>query len=222
MSPSKDRNSHTQRGFTLIELALVIVIIAIAYTLASVSFGVVSYWHEESFLRKLTGTFNFLYHQAVSDQAYYQIEFDLNDRVYRVGVLRPEAEDAAWLQTVGQDAGTLSLELAALLNPSPGGTYTVIPPPDYPSLAEAIPLPEEMLIEDIRTMRGKTLGSEGGKVYVLFSPRGFAEFAVLHFLTSSKKSVTVLVNPFTGTTELLREYKDYEWTYGKKKRGDES
>jgi hypothetical protein len=66
-------------------------------------------------------------------------------------------------------------------------------------------------------MRGLKPASEGGTAYMLFSPRGFSEFSVIHIVLSNGAPVTILVNPFTGGTEIYREYKDFKWTYGRNK-----
>ena len=115
---------------------------------------------------------------------------------------------------IAQDAGNLSLELAAFLSPSSGATQTMIPPPSFPSLAEPVTLPQGVEFDDIKTMRGKHLAGEGGLAAILFSPRGFSEFSVIHLLIGGEP-VTILVNPFTGLTETYYEYKEFEWTYGR-------
>ena len=66
-------------------------------------------------------------------------------------------------------------------------------------------------------MRGLKLRNVDKSAYILFSPRGFSEFAILHLSSTTRDPVTILINPFTGLTETFREYRDYEWTYGRNK-----
>lgn len=173
---------------------------------------------QETFLRKLTGTIEFLHYQAVVDQAFYQLEIDFDTNSYRVGVLRPEQEYTKELQELAQDAGNLTLELAAFLSPAMMSEQTLIPPPSFPSLAEPVELPSDSRFQDVRTMRGRTLASQGGKTHIVFSPRGFSEFAVIRMRMRNNSPITILVNPFTGLTQLYRAEKDFEWTYGRKKK----
>ena len=202
-------------GFTLIELMVVIVVIGVVGGVFASRMGTFRYWQQEEFLRKLSDTLIFLHHQAVTDQVFYQIEFDLDENLYTIGAIPTTFLASEELQQQVADAGTLSLELAAFLNPSVGETYAVIPPPSYPSLAEPVLLPGDTYINDVRTMRGLRTRAQGGKAYILFSPRGFSEFGVIHLRFWGEADVTVLINPFTGLTEIYREYKDFEWTYGK-------
>lgn len=206
-------------GFTLIELVLVIVIIGLVFGVVGLRSGSFDFWKEEGFIRRISETITFLHHQAVVDQSFYRMDFDLRNNTYRVRVVRTEEhDDEERLSEIAADAGNLSLELAAFLNPSMGRSQTLIPPPSLPSLAEAQPFPSGMTIEDIRTMRGKSTPAQDESAYVVFSPRGFSEFAVLHFRLSTGQQVTILVNPFTGLTEIYREYKDFEWSYGRTKK----
>jgi len=208
----------TKRGFTLIELAIVITVIGVAMALVGIRLGTFTFWREEGFIRRLSETITFLHHQAVVDQAFYILEFNLDREkaAYRVGVINPAVEADAELMRLASDAGNLTLELAAFLSPALSRASSIIPPPSMPSLADETPFPADTYIEDVRTMRGKQLAADGGKAYVLFSPRGFSEFAVLHLRLSRGKPVTILVNPFTGLSEIYREYRDFEWTYGRK------
>ncbi|RMG43384.1 MAG: hypothetical protein D6719_03825, partial [Candidatus Dadabacteria bacterium] len=193
-------------------------IIAIALAIFTFSTGAYDYWKEEGFIRRLSETIEFLHQQAIIDQAFYRLEFNLKDNTYKVGVLRPEQDYDQTLIKAAQDAGTLSLELAAYLNPSLSGAQTLIAPPSFPSLAKPVALPPGAKIEDIRTMRGKKTPTESQKAFIFFSPRGFSEFAVIHLTMRRGNKFTILINPFTGLTEVLPEYKDYEWTYGRNKK----
>ena len=93
-----------------------------------------------------------------------------------------------------------------------------------------------MTFTDVRTMRGVINPPDSGMqnsrpddpnrpgmAYIRFSPRGFSEFSVIHLKLANEKDVTILVNPFTGEADIIRGYKDYEWTYGrnKKKKNDD-
>jgi prepilin-type N-terminal cleavage/methylation domain-containing protein len=205
-------------GFTLIEIVIVLFVIALATGVLLVRMGTFGYWRQEGFIRSLSETIVFLHHQAIVDQAFYRMDFNLEKNTYQVGVIRPESDIREDLSAISTDAGNLTLELAAFLSPAIGKTHTLIPPPSMPSLAEKVEFPPEVRFQDIRTMRGKKLASEGGEAYILFSPRGFSEFAVLHLEDVTGQPVTILVNPFSGNTSIYREYKDFQWTYGKKEQ----
>jgi hypothetical protein len=159
----------------------------------------------------------FLNNQAVMDQAFYRVEFDLEHNSYRVGVMR--VEDRVSTNQTGVNVAPLKLELAALLSPSLDGDTTMIPPPSFPSLAEPTQLPSTMIFEDIVTPRGKvTPDDKRDNPFLLFSPRGASEFGVIHLAMADSSHVTILVNPWTGVAEVFREYRDFQWTLGKEKK----
>ncbi len=206
------------RGFTLIELVIVLGVIGALMMVVGVRTNTFGFWRDESFVRKLNETIVFLHHQAVTDQAFYQIEFDLVKNQYKVGVIRPDQDVDESLQDLASGVGNLSLELAAFLNPSIGEAQTIIPPPSFPSLADPVDLPPGVKFTEIRTMRGVVGPTKSNLAFVLFSPRGFSEFAVVHLELSNGSPITILVNPFTGVTETFRAYKDFEWSYGDKNK----
>lgn len=207
-------NSH---AFTLIELVVVLLIFGAVAALLMINLGTFTYWKEEGFVRRISESAQFLYHQAVIDQAFYKMEFNLDQGWYRIGVVRPEdSEESRELAELSSDAGLLSLELSAFISPNPPSSATLIPPPSMPSLFEPVEMPDGMRIEDIRTMRGVIRPGDGITPYILFSPRGFTEFAVIHLRTSSNAPISIVFNPFTGLVDIFRSYKDFEWTWGRK------
>jgi len=218
-TPLRSFRARLIRAFTLIELIVVIAIFGVVMTVVGVRLGVFSYWNEESFIRRLSETIVFLHHQSIADQSFYELEFDFEKNTYRIGVLRSDNDLSTEVQEVSQDAGAISLELAAFLNPSIGKDYTIIPPPGFPSLGTPVEFPPDTVVERLRTMRGITERSKGARDYIRFSPRGFSEFAVIHLRIRDKGQRTILVNPFTGNTEIFNGFRDFEWTYGRKKGG---
>ncbi len=203
-------------GFTLIELIIVIMIFGIIATLVGTRLGTFTFWREEAFIRRLAETIDFLHHQAVVDQAFYRLEFNFDESTprYSIGILKADTEvETGSLAEIASDAGNLSLELASFLSPSLGKTQTVIPPPAFPSLADPVDLPSGVTFRDIRTARGLYEPKQGETAYILFSPRGFSEFAVIHLKMSQGNEVTLLINSFTGIAEIYRSYQDFEWGY---------
>jgi prepilin-type N-terminal cleavage/methylation domain-containing protein len=209
---------RADRAFTLIELVVVIAILAIVIAVAGLRFGAFDVWKEENTLRQLSETLVFLNQQAVIDQEFYRIEFDLENGLYRVGVMRSDnaVQDVSLITGGG---GYLSDELAAFLSPSLDYETTMIPPPSFPSLAEPVKLPGGMRFVDVRTPRGMLRADQKTDEipYLMFSPRGFSEFGVIHAVMGDERPVTVFVNPWTGIAEVFREYKDFEWTLGNRK-----
>ncbi|MCB0334498.1 MAG: type II secretion system protein [Bdellovibrionales bacterium] len=206
-----------EKGFTLVELVVVIMIMGILSVLIFQRSDTVEYWKQQGVIRDLSETIKFLHHQAVADQNFYRLEIDFNKNAYRAGMISTESRDDDKLLELGQDVGNLSLELAAFLNPSMGKTHYMIEPPEYPSLFEWKPLLPDMSFTDVRTSRGIKNASQGGSAYIHFSPRGFSEFAVIHLSLIHDAPLTLLVNPFTGLTKIYKERKDFEWTYGRSK-----
>jgi prepilin-type N-terminal cleavage/methylation domain-containing protein len=203
------------RGFTLVEVVVVITIIAVGFVLAGVSLGGFSYFARENFFRRLLTTVEFLHHQAIADQAFYKIEFNFDSQSYRVGAVRPDdVTNENLAQNANLAVGALTLELADFLNPYVGNENTLIPPPSFPSLANPQAFPKDVSIEQVKTAGGIKNLTQGGTASLLFSPRGFSEFGVLHFTVAGDKQWTMVINPFSGNPSLFREYKDFEWTYG--------
>ena len=205
-------------GFTLLELIVVVLIIGVASTLMALRLGTFTFWEHEGFIRKLSETIAFLHHHAVVDQTFYRMEFNFEESSYSVGAIQTNDESTSELIGLASELGILSVELAAFMSPSLGKTQTIVAPPSFPSLAEPVIAPRGVFFQDIRTMRGKQEPGDGVRPYIIFSPRGFSEFSVIHIRLTGEAVVTILVNPFTGNTEIIREYKDYEWTYGRTKK----
>lgn len=208
---------HKQAGFTLIELVVVMAIIGIALGIFGIRGGSLTFYREDAFQRQLIEKIAFLHNQAVADQAYYRLEFDLNADTYRIGAMRPEDDVNTSLQDMAATAGSLSLELANFLSPSVGQAQSMIPPPNFPSLAEPVTFPAGIKVVDIKLRSGTYARSQGGVVGLLFSPRGFSEFAVIHLELRGGQVRTILVNPFTGMPESFSDYVDFEATFGSSK-----
>jgi prepilin-type N-terminal cleavage/methylation domain-containing protein len=210
-----------QRGFTILELLLVIGIATVIVGLVSIRLGTVNYWKDEGEIRKISELIEYLFHQSAIDGYYYRINFAFGERFdsYQIGIVGDEETEEDNLRSaVSGEAGQLSQELSVFLQPTRGRSQSLLPPPDLPSLRDPKPLPEGMRILDVRSPRGLTIHEPGQSAYLDFSPRGFSEFGVVHLETSSGQPVTILINPFSGLTTIYREYRDFDWVWGKQER----
>ena len=211
---------HSNKGFTLLELVVVILIIGIMAGLFAGRMGTFQFWREEGFIRRLSETIEFLHHQAISDSVFYRIEFFMNEDPPRYRVREVIEQNVGptvaqqGLAAASNDVGFVTTLLQNFLIPKQGNAQMLIEPRSFPSLANPVMLPEGAYFEDVRTMRGKFIGTEDQNPYIAFSPRGFSEFGVIHLRLKNERPITILINPFTGLTELYRSYEDFEWTYG--------
>ncbi len=214
----------SQSGFTIVELILVIVIVGLATGVLALRLGTIDFWREQTALRKLTETIVLLNNQAVMDQSFYRLDFDLENNSYRVGVMRSDHSGGASDDPGSAQAGAgrvnlpiLQLELAELLSPAVGDAATLIPPPDIPSLAQPVKLPGRMVLLDVTTPRGKVAtGDRRGNPFLLFYPSGFSEFGVIHISTGGDSALTIVSNPWTGLAEVYNDYRDFKWTLGRR------
>jgi prepilin-type N-terminal cleavage/methylation domain-containing protein len=204
-------------GFTLIELILVMAIVALTLGLVSVRLGAIDFWREQTSLRKLTETIILLNNQAVLDQQFYRLEFDLKGNSFRAGVLRPE-DSGLGLAGSSERRAAINLDpleeqLALLLSPESSSGATMIPPPSMPSLAEPTKLGGRYVLLDVVTSHGKFSRDDGDDVpkpAIRFSPRGVSDFGVIHISTGAESAITVLANPWTGLAEVYPGYREFE------------
>jgi prepilin-type N-terminal cleavage/methylation domain-containing protein len=202
-----------QRGFTLIELVLVMVLVALLFTLVGVQNGSFTFWREEGFIRKFQEQLRFVYTQSVSDQATYQLEIDLAQNTYRIGVVKEDVVSDPILAELQENLGDLSLELAAFLNPPMSEGATIIPSPSFPSLYEQMPLPNGMKFIRVKTPSGIIEAGTGqeSKAYLYFTPNGSSDFGVIMMQQASGAPVTFVINPFTNLVDIYRDNRDISW-----------
>ena len=211
-------------GFTIVELILVVVVVGLATGLIAVRTGTLDAWREQTALRKLTETIVLLNNQAVMDQCFYRLDFDLQNNSYRVGAMRAEYGSTGGDSNDSLQPGAgqinlpiLQLELAELLSPAVGDSSTLIPPPDIPSLASPVKLPGRYVFLDVTTPRGRVAAGDNRRnPFLLFYPSGFSEFGVIHISTGGDSAITILSNPWTGLAEVYNDYREFKWTLGKR------
>jgi prepilin-type N-terminal cleavage/methylation domain-containing protein len=159
-----------RKGFTLVELVIVIVILGIMATLIVPRLGEIGEANLKRSTRHLTGMIRFLRDEAQAKKIRLYLRFDV-----------------------------------------PGGRYWAEAPVitsektvEYRPLSSAIS--GEGSLSGQTTFRDVTVGSHPDDPYMLFTPDGWVEHALIHLRDGDDRDFTLLVKPLTGNTELLEGY----------------
>lgn len=203
------KTTKNSSAFTFIELTLVITILAVLTMFVAVKTGSYNYWKQQSTIRELSGLLNFLHNQAISDQSYYKMEFDIDRNAYRVGILKADSDISA-IDTENEysDVGNLTREINDFMNPTLGDAQTLIPPPSYPSLFEPTFLPDGMKFDRIKTEREDWDKNENNVAEIIFSPKGYSEFSDIYLKFETGQVIVLAMNPYTGIVDILNKGKN--------------
>lgn len=220
---------HDQDGFTLIEIALVIVLLVTMSALMVSRFDALNTWRQRASLRKFVNTWEFLYQQAQARGESYRLVLDFERNAYFVrrevpvprqdqnvdhlAGLRLESEQRRLSEKRDQQLLSLNEEYAEedarqgdALESLFFGMLFRDPQASY-RLGVPLEFPtlkNEITLVDGLKFKDANLGGERqdrGQVSIRFSARGVSELAILHFFIGNQV-MTAFVNPTTGRVSL--------------------
>ncbi len=236
---------NCESGMTLVEVALVVILIGVLSTLAVNRIEYMVLAKQQGEIRRLLNTWEMLFNEALARGEAYRLIIDLDKGSYFVrreikaqeGVVK-EVDYIANLRTKGEkerrknraEENLLSLEEEFAKEDARQGLdletlfYLSLfaDPEGNMRLARPLEFPslakEKLLDEGISIRDIKTEGGtiKAGKASIRFSPRGSSEFAVIHFLINEEHVVTALLNPWTGVSKVQEGDVDFEWTLNKR------
>jgi prepilin-type N-terminal cleavage/methylation domain-containing protein len=163
------RNSQS-KGFTLIELAVVIAILGVMIALVAPMLGELGEANLKRSARHLTGMIRFLHEESQAKKTEYRLRFDIQDGRY-------------WAETFSQ------------LSESTG---------EFQKTTSVIG--GEGSLFGQTTFRDIQAGSHPDDPYILFTPDGWVEHAIIHLRDGSDRDFSLLVKPLTANTELREGY----------------
>lgn len=163
-------SNSDSKGFTLIELMVVIAILAVMVALIAPQLGEIGEANLRRSARHLTGMIRFLHEEAQAKKQVYRLMFDIQDGRYWPEIWTQTADNAREfrrVQSVIAGEGSLS-----------GQT----------------------------TFRDVKVTGRPDETYMLFTPDGWVEHALIHLRDGSDRDFTLFVKPLTGNTELVDGY----------------
>lgn len=203
------------RGFTLIEVLLVLVILAVVAGLASRLFVNPFQRDGRELAWRLTSVVRYLYTQAASENKTIRLTFDFENQSWwaeettgsaKIKMQNEKFEDQKVKEKDEKGEGQIAEEQSAeegegaeFMPPQP--TFTMIP-----DLVERR-LPSSIFLKDIYTGHDAEPVTAGA-AYIYFFPNGYVEPAVINFRNEAdEKHLSLKINPLTGEVEVAREYK---------------
>jgi prepilin-type N-terminal cleavage/methylation domain-containing protein len=223
---------HSESGFTLIELVLVIVLIALISTFAAFRFESVALWKVDGDLRKFANTWQFLFGESYGRGDAYRLVVNLDENYYLVrrevplegttvrqvdylANLRSKSEKArrarkeeeeellSFDQELSQEDARQSGALDELYY------ETLFTDPHSPKrLAVPVEFPalaqKQQLTEGLsfRDVVIRGETTDSGRVAIRLAPRASAEPALVHLLAGGQV-FSVLINPATGRVSVV-------------------
>jgi prepilin-type N-terminal cleavage/methylation domain-containing protein len=168
------------KGYTLIELSLVILLIGIIIAFALPRLGDLGDSRLKSAARQLAGNIQSTFDEAVYRKQDFDVIYDITQGNYRVIVSPSDEESPVGAEDAVSDEG-----------------------PKAPVTFKKAALPDKVRFKDISTERVEK--ATEGQVTAHFFPEGWAEKTLIH-LTDDRKEFTLIVMPYTGKVKILEGY----------------
>lgn len=162
------------RGFTLLELALVMFIMGLMLSLVMPYLGGFRYAKLKSQTRRLAGRASYLFDEASGQKVVLRLVFDIDHNGYWVARYDPYAIHLGDKEPV----------------------FT----PDRGPGAQPVLLPPDVRIRDVTVEGIGTANS--GQAFCQFYPEGYVDATVVHLMDASGNVMTLALNPLTGQVEI--------------------
>lgn len=167
---SKKSATRKIGGFTLIELAVVVVILGVMISLIAPRLGEIGEANLKRSARHLTGMIRFLHEESQAKKTVFRLMFDIQEGRYWTEALMPTSD-----KTV-----------------------------EYKRVQSAVA--GEGSLSGQTTFRDILAGSHPEEPYILFTPDGWVEHAIIHLRDGSDRDFSLVVKPLTANTELIEGY----------------
>jgi prepilin-type N-terminal cleavage/methylation domain-containing protein len=183
-------------GFTLIELSIVLVILALIATFVMPRLGDALRANTKKEARLLAGTIKYAFNDAVTTKRVMAVVYDIEANSYSIQSFSPA------LFQKPAEAGD--------------GTPSASPPPPPPrpegeesmqsSLINSRTFPPGINFQDVMSAASFYEPVTSGTTFTLFRPDGFAEPTWIHLVDDNEQHISIEILPLTGNVQIYMYY----------------
>ena len=196
-----------EQGFTLIEMVVVMLIIALGFALVIPQFRAATHADLKRSALRLAATIEHTFHQSAFRRETLRLHYDLEGSRYWLDrFVDPAAEkDALALRpggALGEGGSGADAPEADDANTEP---YYVM---DREILPEPVTLPNGVFIASVSTQYLEK--ATEGEAFTHFFPDGYAEPTVLYMTDAQGGEYTLYVSPISGRVKVLPGHEEFE------------
>jgi type II secretion system protein H len=196
-----------QKGFTLIEIMVVVAIIALVSSMVIPS--ITSYFQVSltSAAREMSGTIKEAYNSTVITGQVHRLVYDFKESQYWV-----ESGPAnILLDTKESREREARKRRFGEKDKKPSSPFTM----DKTITKKKLPLPAGVSFEDVITQQSPDPITEG-VAFTHFFPHGLIEQTIIHLQDKSKHHVSLVIAPMVGKTDMYERYLTEAEAFGNK------
>jgi len=175
---AKSLPRNAAKGFTLLEILAVMLIIAIVMSIAIPRFGDVFQTNVKGAMRKFTGMVKFCFHESVIKQTHLRLMIDPVKGEYWPTLLATSGSVGQFVSLTGSDV-----------------------------ISKKGKLPNGIRFIDVVTPHN-IFKIDKDEAFIAFYPTGFVERSVIHLGDDAGRFYTLVTQPLTGDMEVLDGYVD--------------
>ncbi len=192
--PATRTISSKSRGFTLLEILLVMAIIAMVMALGLPAIQRVTYQRINSTTRKFVGLVRTVRNDAVLLNTIYRLAIDMDKKTYWI-------ESQREAKRINESTEDTRKKKKGKKGEEPPSNFVMAP--KYSK--EPIPFPDGVAFDGVFKEREGLINE--GTAYIHFFPSGFNEQAILYLKRTGSKTVSysLVIRPTSGKVDIFQE-----------------
>ncbi len=187
-------NRRKAQGFTLLELCIVIILMAIMTTFTAPRLFMITEINLRTSTRRLAETLRLISSKATNTSRPYSIQYDLDKHKYCFAAAAFDAGTGQWVARIS-DGPDPKNSPAAAVTPS-----------------KCFPLKDGVFFKDIEPLTESGQEQQNGRLSTWYSPRGITDPLLIHLGDKQGRFYTLILSRYGGKVVVRQgrwSYKDY-------------